>query len=375
MPLSRFCRRLLYLIFLLACVEVALQGFYYITAGDFLFRRVDLPIYSREAYAGYGNRPSLSFDHRTNEFHAHYYVNQAGFRVSRPDLEYTQAKPSNTYRILLLGPSFAYGWGVDYELSFAGVLQRLLQERGFAGNKKIELINAGIPAMPLAPQLEWFEHVGKRYAPDLVIQFVYGSMVISDVSQPFVAVDDKGHLVSVDADAALRWRERLKRFATVFYGWSLWTMLDSIRSPAHPGERGNAVQGVGRQMYAAPAQFDPTKPDVLESMVVYSKLLSATSAAGARLLVVFFPLSYAIHREDESRWRHLGIVNVAREAAFDAAFVRYLNENQISSIDITKQLRRSAESGERLYFWLDIHWTPMGNATAARAVADYLTAY
>ena len=140
-----------------ACVEVALQGFYYVTAGDFLFRRVGLPIYAREPYAGYGNRPGLSFDHRTNEFHAHYYVNQAGFRVPRPDVEYTQAKPSDTYRIMLLGPSFAYGWGVDYELSFAGVLQRLLQERGFAGDKKIELINAGIPAMPVAPQLAWFE--------------------------------------------------------------------------------------------------------------------------------------------------------------------------------------------------------------------------
>ena len=171
-------------------------------------------------YAGYGNRPGLSFDHRTNEFHAHYYVNQAGFRVPRPDVEYTQAKPSDTYRIMLLGPSFAYGWGVDYELSFAGLLPRLLQERGFAGGKKIELINAGIPSMPVAPQLAWFERVGKRYAPDLVIQFVYGSMAIPNISQPPVTVDDKGYLVSMDVPAGLYWRERLKKFATVFYGWS-----------------------------------------------------------------------------------------------------------------------------------------------------------
>jgi hypothetical protein len=25
-----------------------------------------------------------------------------------------------------------------------------------------------------------------------------------------------------------------------------------------------------------------------------------------------------------------------------------------------------------MYFWLDIHWTPAGNATAAQAVAGYL---
>jgi hypothetical protein len=372
--LSQFCRGLVYLVFLGACVEVALQSFYYVTAGDFLFRRVGLPIYAHEAYAGYKNRPGLSFDHRTNEFHAHYYVNQAGFRVPRPGVEYTQAKPPDTYRVMLLGPSFAFGWGVDYQLSFAGLLPRLLQERGFAGGKKIELINAGIPSMPVAPQLTWFERVGKDYAPDLVIQFVYGSMAIPDISQPHVSVDDRGYLVSMDVTASSRWRERLKRFATVFYGWLLWTKLDSIRSPAQ-AERGNAVLGAGREMMLARAQFAPTNRDVRESMQVYNKLVGATRAVGAHLLVVFFPLSYAIHKEDESRWRHLGMVDIAREAAFDAAFVHYLNGHQIPTIDITQQLRKAAESGERMYFWLDIHWTPAGSAVAAQAVADYLTGF
>jgi hypothetical protein len=91
------------------------------------------------------------------------------------------AKSANIYRIMILGPSFAFGWGVDYELSFAGVLQQLLQQRVFADEKKIEIINAGIPAMPVAPQLAWFEQVGQRHEPDLVIQLVYGSMALNHV--------------------------------------------------------------------------------------------------------------------------------------------------------------------------------------------------
>jgi hypothetical protein len=66
---------------------------------------VGIPIYTRESYAGFGNRPGLSFDHRTNEFRARYYINRAGFRVPRSELEYTLAKPSNVYRIMLLGDS------------------------------------------------------------------------------------------------------------------------------------------------------------------------------------------------------------------------------------------------------------------------------
>src|SRR5262245_13503973 len=133
--LTKLIRGFLYFLFICVCVEVGLQGFYYFTAGDFLFRRTGIPIFARDPYAGFGNRPGLSFDHRTNEFRARYYINRAGFRVPRPEVQYTLAKPSNTYRIMLLGPSFAFGWGVNYELSFADVFQKLLQEQGFADDK------------------------------------------------------------------------------------------------------------------------------------------------------------------------------------------------------------------------------------------------
>ena len=267
---KRLVTGLLYLVFIGVCVEVGLQGFYYATAGDFLFRRVGLPIYAREPHAGFGNRPGLSFDHWTNEFRARYYINRAGFRVPRPDVEYTLAKPSDTYRIMVLGPSFAFGWGVDYELSFAGSLQSQLQQRGFAGEKKIEIINAGVPAIPVVPQLTWFDRVGRGYVPDLVIHFVYGSMLIKNVAEPHAAVDADGYLVSLDTNAVGRWRERFKNFATVFYGWVLWTRLNA-GSSARPGEQGGAVLGAGREI-AAPTDFEPTRPQVREAMHVYNKL-------------------------------------------------------------------------------------------------------
>ena len=39
--------------------------------------------------------------------------------MPRPKLEYTLAKPNTTHRIMILGPSFAYGW----EISTNKVLQ------------------------------------------------------------------------------------------------------------------------------------------------------------------------------------------------------------------------------------------------------------
>jgi len=370
--LSQLWGGLLYLAFLVVFLEVALQGFYWVTAGDFLFRRTGLPIFARERHAGFGNRPHLSFDHRTNEFHARYYVNQAGFRVPRPGLEYTLAKPHNTYRVMILGPSFAYGWGVDYEQSFAGMLEQLLKERGFAHEKKIEIINAGVPAMPMGAQLTWFEQVGTGYMPDLVIQLVYGSVAIPNISDSNAVVDDNGYLVSLGGYVAPRWYDNFKELATVFYGWVVWAKLNAQYAPAHTGVKGNPVLGAGREIFAPP-DFDTTYSSVRQSMDVYTKLSGSVRAAGARLLVVYIPLSYAVHREDEIRWRHLGVRDSSRQTAFDAAFVDYLNECQIPSIDLTHHLQKSAEMGKRIYFWLDIHWTAGGNAAAARAVADYFT--
>ena len=370
--LSQLWGGLLYLVFLVVFVEVGLQCVYWFEAGDFLFRRTGLPIYARESIAGYGNRPGLSFDHRTNEFHAHYYVNKAGFRVPRPELEYTVVKPNNTYRVMILGPSFAYGWGVEYELSFAGLLEELLQERGIARGKKIELVNAGVPAMPMGAQLAWFQRIGTSYMPDLVIQLVYGSMVVPNISNPYAAVDDNGYLVSLGGSVGRRWHDSFKKFATVFYGWMLWAELNSPNPPTQTGAKGNTVLGAGREIFAPP-DFDPTQPVVQEAMDVYTRLSGSVHAAGARLLVVYVPLSYAVHREDEIRWRHLGVWDISRQTAFDALFVRHLNKCQIPSIDLTPDLQKFAETGKRLYFWLDVHWTAAGNAAAAGAVADYLT--
>jgi hypothetical protein len=150
----------------------------------------------------------------------------------------------------------------------------------------------------------------------------------------------------------------------------LWTNLNSAL-PLRPGAQSGAVLEGGRPIVGP--QFEPARPEVREAMLFYSRLASIVHRAGARLLVVYVPLSYAVHQEDENRWHLLGIGDIPLHMAFDAAFVRYLNECQIPSVDTTEQLRKSALEGKRMYYWLDIHWTPAGNAAAAKAVADYLT--
>ncbi len=81
-------------------------------------------------------------------------------------------KPENTLRILGLGDSFAFGWGVEREESFYKVLETRLNNA--PGEKKaFEVINAGIPGFGTFEAVALAESIGLKYEPDIVIIAFY----------------------------------------------------------------------------------------------------------------------------------------------------------------------------------------------------------
>jgi hypothetical protein len=141
-----------------------------------------------------------------------------------------------------------------------------------------------------------------------------------------------------------------------------------LREPA----KTRLVSGAGRQMQEQ-VEFTLEDESTRRSLNYYHALQSAVSGAAAELLVVYAPLSYCVHREDMSRWRHLGVADVDGQIAFNREFCACLARQGIVCVDATEDLVREArEQDERLYYWLDIHWTPKGNRVAAQSVAHHL---
>jgi lysophospholipase L1-like esterase len=79
---------------------------------------------------------------------------------------HTLEKPRDTYRILFLGCSTTFGWGVDDEQSYPARLQAALDTKGYAG---IEVLNGGQPGYTSFQGLWFLKHTGLRYDPDLVV--------------------------------------------------------------------------------------------------------------------------------------------------------------------------------------------------------------
>ncbi|MCU0862661.1 MAG: SGNH/GDSL hydrolase family protein [Planctomycetes bacterium] len=84
-------------------------------------------------------------------------------------------KPDDVFRIVVLGDSVAFGWGVDDEVTF---LRRLEQEwRPASGGKRLEVVNLGLPHYDTHQELASLRETGLPLQPDLVL-LIY---VVNDI--------------------------------------------------------------------------------------------------------------------------------------------------------------------------------------------------
>jgi hypothetical protein len=83
------------------------------------------------------------------------------------DYEYSVRKAPGTFRIVGLGDSSLFGWGVPFEESGLKVLERRLNEK--SRGQKFEVINFAVPGYNTAMEADTFVQRCLDYAPDLVL--------------------------------------------------------------------------------------------------------------------------------------------------------------------------------------------------------------
>ncbi|MBL7959761.1 hypothetical protein JNL27_05925 [bacterium] len=91
------------------------------------------------------------------------HINSAGLR----DREFTFEKKNNTYRILILGNSCTYGWGVGQDEMYAKLIENRLHTN--LNQKNFEVINGGVIGYSIAQELEYLKADGLKWNPDMII--------------------------------------------------------------------------------------------------------------------------------------------------------------------------------------------------------------
>jgi lysophospholipase L1-like esterase len=85
------------------------------------------------------------------------------------DPERSPQKPPGTYRIMVLGDSITFGWGVPYEQTFPRLLEKSLNANPPVAGQHYEVINTGVGNLNTAMEVAWFKEEGLKFSPDLVL--------------------------------------------------------------------------------------------------------------------------------------------------------------------------------------------------------------
>lgn len=172
--------------------------------------------------------PRLPFFHAPDRrgfyYGAEIETNSFGFR----DREYPVQRVPGMSRIIMLGDSFALGWGVPFDSTFAKQLERLFRD----GGEPTEVINLGVGNYNTVMELELFREKGLQFNPDAVVLMYYvnDAEPTPAVAGPLkAALFSHSYLVAFIADRLIKLEPLIDRN----YDWK--TYYAGLYRPGEPG--------------------------------------------------------------------------------------------------------------------------------------------
>jgi hypothetical protein len=111
--------------------------------------------------------PAVGHEHRPNSsaflMGAPVSINSLGMR----DREFTPAKPADTVRIMMLGDSLTFGWGVKAEDTPSKLMEASLNQG--LDKPRYEVMNTGVGNYNTAMEVAYFFDKGRLLNPDVVV--------------------------------------------------------------------------------------------------------------------------------------------------------------------------------------------------------------
>ncbi len=315
----------------------------------------DLRIWERSPISFYSLKQSYKGPARSvhGEFTVTVKTNALGLR---DDHEFSQIKPDNTFRILVLGDSFTFGYGVESEGSYPKQLEVFL--RDYVRDRNIEVLNAGF-ADGWAPDTEYLylKNRGILFGPDLVILGFFQGNDIIDLSRNKWDKDENQLPLRITQAGTGLVPRIIKERSTLFQflKWKIHGFIKkALRSAEHIG--------------SSPSDQRLMQPqDLINEHLVSTKLLlrgmqDISKKNNARFAVVIIPAMEAVIKGETRE-----LTRIRRDIS------EFCMQQQIPVLDLLSPFAKHQEdSKKRLYFQLNAHWTNDGHFLAARDIFNFL---
>jgi len=327
--------------------------------------RTDRPaMYVADRVLGTDLQPGYRGYLKEEEFRHNVEISSLGLRQD----EFEIAKHDRT-RILFVGDSFTFGYGVEGEDGYVPVAER---ELNGSGEGNYQTIAKGVPAWWTDSYYLYLKTRGLALEPDVVVIGLFvgndidvgdpDSAVWSDVDAnglPLATMSkrvriDQGHRVKVERK--VRWKVPVLRNSHVFQ--LCWTSVQRVLRMFKPKVRGVIMYQHG---YSENTEIMIKK---VEQMLL--GMAAGSRDAGAQFAVVMIPERFQVH----SQYRTDQNLDYDKPQRL---FGEFFTRNGIQYLDLLPILRAQAESNdELLYYRKDSHFTRLGYQVSGEAIANFL---
>jgi hypothetical protein len=259
------------------------------------------------------------------------------------DREYALAKPADTWRAAVLGPSHVMGAGVaDGETFEARLEERMNGERPAARYARYELLNFGVPAYSLLQEALMLEDRALQFHPDVVIATLYRHVDRTAVEHLATALQ-RGVPVADDSVRALLARVGLDPARAS-------GEADGVPVPGQLLRRGLGALGVHTRVPWREQQVVLQRHATEINAYALRRIARDARAVGARPLLLLLD-----QPEPEATWPDVGpLLDEARRAGF-------------LMLDL-----RDVYDGHDLATLRVFEWDGHPNAAATRLIAERL---
>lgn len=272
-------------------------------------------------------------------------INSHGLR----DVEHSWDKPQDTYRILGLGDSFTFGYGINLEHSYLKQLESLFKDNG----KSVEVINAGVIGYNFYQSLTYLKQKGINYHPDLIIFFYY----IDDLT----GISSKDEAMRV-SNELVQDREKPHSILSTSYLYNFVTNSISLIDVKFRSRTGaDWIKSIeDREAYLrdrmATYKIDESQLKLLRGLLAELKQLS--NQIGADLLIVAIPDAAQI-----------GIPEMQTPYIL---LQRECENIRVPFLDIISIFEKQPDLKSLYLFPMDAHTNPRGNSIIAEKLYDFV---
>lgn len=300
---------------------------------------------------GWSHVPGAEGRYSGSDFDVYVSINDQGLR----DRSYSYQRPDGVSRIVVLGDSYTWGFGVEQEQ----VVTELIEE----SHDNLQVINMGVSGYSTDQEYLLLREEGLRYDPQLILLMLFENDIyhnpldVNYLKYPkprFSVVDGELVLASRPSPSIgpLREIHCFLRTHSVTYNY----LVRVFESGQAPWIRFSRSFGSGVSLWLTGRRWED--PVELTSAII-GEMRDLSEAAGAQLVVV----------QVASQGQALGL-----ERTIPDELIEYCRAEDIPFLDLVEPFKDylAAHSGQSLQFAHDPHWNADGHKLAADAIGSYL---